>query len=38
MSFTEITLGKIVTQSERATNSSVAIIASISSMAAISTP
>ena len=38
MSLTEITLGRIVTQSERATNSSVAIMASISSMASTSTP
>ena len=38
MSFTEMRLGSTVTQSERATNSSVPIIASISSMAAISTP
>ena len=37
-SFTEITLGKMGTQSERATNSSVAIIASISSMVSTSTP
>ncbi len=38
MSLTEITLGSTVTQSERATNSSVAIMASISSMASTSTP